>query len=185
MPQELILTDAGWDRVSYEQACTYFSKEDVDTWWAKVSENWEVVDILREVGLDPALAEDADFLENTDILALHPAHLDLITARACYGPHRWLAILSLPLYDGPFFQQHEEQAIALGLALRDTLGLECAVVNDNKDAVRAVRQRHPDVAIVWKRRQFVRDAHALSLTTANRILVDPVYQSCFRAFLSD
>ena len=60
MSQELILTDAGWDRVSYEQACTYFSKEDVDTWWAKVSENWEVVDILHEVGLDPALAEDAE-----------------------------------------------------------------------------------------------------------------------------
>ena len=184
MSQELILTDAGWDRVSYTQACAYFSKEDVDTWWAKVSENWEVEDILREVGLDPALAEDADFLENTDLLALHPAHLDLITARACYGSHRWIAIVSLPLRN-PFFQQHEEQAIALGLALRDALGVEGTVVNDNKDAVRAMRARHPDAAIVWKRRQFVRDAHALSLTTANRVLVDPVYQTHFRAFLSE
>ncbi len=169
-----IQTDAGWDRAPYARARAYFSERAVADGWERYLDGWDLADVLaHELGLDPALADDEDFLN--DFWSLRSPTVEIATARACHGPHRWLAVVALPYPgSGVLFERFEQKAIQLGVALRSELGLNCPVVNDNKDAVRALRARYPDIQ--WRRRRHVRRADALSLDTATRVFLDSSYR---------
>ncbi|MCB1777282.1 MAG: hypothetical protein KDI50_07590 [Candidatus Competibacteraceae bacterium] len=172
--QAIIQTDAGWDHVSYEQACGFFSEQAVHAWWERcVYPDIPFVDLAAAVGQTPEEAENNGLcIDAATARSLYPKTVDIVTARACVGEHRWIAVVALP-YPAPNFTAHEQKAIQLGVALRHELAQPYRIINDNKDAVCAMQRRYSDIS--WRRRQQVREAHRLSLAQATRLWVDPVY----------
>ena len=101
-----------------------------------------------------------------------PEHVSVIVAKACYHDKKWISVLSLP--DGtPFFTNHEKKAILLGVKLRTELNLNIPIVNDNRDAVKELKELYPDIQ--WARRNKTRVAHKLSLNNATRVVKRRLY----------
>ena len=47
-----ILCDAGWEKISFEKACEFFSPEVVREWYSSYWEEADISDLSAELGID-------------------------------------------------------------------------------------------------------------------------------------
>lgn len=159
-----VITDAGWDTLSYAEALRYFPEPEIRAWWTAHTEALELEHICEDLGI--AVPAEDDEAQIEAIWEMLPSQISVITARACYQDQRWASVLSLP-EDGFFSARFERQALLLGILLREALGLDIAVVNDNRGVVKALRPHYH--RIHWTPK--VNAAHKLTLRDA--ILIQP------------
>jgi hypothetical protein len=170
-----IVTDCGWFRVSIERARELCSDEVID-------ESVEAeLDILRELADESQFSEDGAFLGEVSTLSL-------ICAKAVYRAHRIVHVIG-PVVTGErrrivgvieagrdVVHIAEYESIRLGLWLREQLGTDAVVINDNSVMCKRAREllgaqgkrkRH---LVRWRRRSAVEVAHRLQIEHATRVI---------------
>lgn len=162
---EAIITDAGWDSLSYEQALCYFSAEELERRWLEYTEEMEIEDICKMLGVEIPDLEDDEAMDA--MWSLRPKSISVVTAKACYQEKKWIAVVALG-YEWRPFEDHERKAIQLGIQLRADLHLDLPVVNDNRDAVILMRKKYPNIQ--WARRNRTKQAHNLKLSQPSEIV---------------
>lgn len=169
---DTIITDAGWQNISYEEAVTIFSEKELFDYWQKVIEDLDVDDIALELGF--SLSDyDVNSIEYENIIDeiydKKPMNVSVIVAKAVYKEHKLVSIISLPTFE-PDFSVHESKSIVLGLMLQKELGEEIEIVNDCKTSVLKFRTELGLLSIFWARRNNTKKAHNLKIEQANRIV---------------
>ncbi|MEM1395284.1 MAG: hypothetical protein AAGG00_18720 [Cyanobacteria bacterium P01_H01_bin.150] len=164
-----ILCDAGWEKISFEKACEFFSPEVVREWYSSYWEEADISDLSAELGIDINQLDDQDlekFLESYDWT---PKEVNVVVAKAIYENHRWIRVLTIstPEFEEYIFQNHEMEAIYLGIHLRNYLKLDIPVINDCKNAVRYLYGRYPNIG--WQSRKCVKAAHNLKISQATQL----------------
>lgn len=149
-----IITDAGWEKLPYQAALTWFRPDELMAWWAYTLE--QVVEEQLWLDMDP---DDVDANDQ-------PQFVQTIVAKAVFRQHKWLQIATL--HDWWLFRdEYEEHAIRFGVRLRQSLGRqELEIINDNKKAVTRLRKEYSGIR--WRRRSAVRAAHALRRQDATK-----------------
>lgn len=161
-----IVTDAGIETIAYNDALEFFTEQKIRSWWLEITENWELDLLFDELEISIDLDNEEaveEFLENYNTL---PKTVALICARAVCGKEKWIKILRLSPY-GLFQSSYEEEAIMLGVKLRDYLQEDLLIINDNKDAVKKLKPTIPN--LFWQRRNKVEKADKLRLNAATKI----------------
>ncbi|BAZ12146.1 hypothetical protein NIES4071_39740 [Calothrix sp. NIES-4071] len=163
-----IITDAGWKKLSFEQACQYFKAEEIKEWYSSYWEGADTSDLFAELGVDIDVEDSFsvdNFFENFDWA---PKTVDVIVAKAVYANHAWVRVLQYELTwrAEVCFDYHEREAILLGVHMRKQLGLDIPVINDNTNAVRSTLGY---TNIGWQPRKGVAAAHKLSISKATKI----------------
>lgn len=164
-----IVTDAGWEKMTFEEACRFFRPEEIRDWYASYWSGTDISDLLVEIGvnLDSDDKEAVDnFLENYDWT---PNEVQVVVAKAIYENHSWARVLTIstPDMEEYCFQNHEMEAIYLGIHLRKYLNLDIPIINDCKNAVRYLHGRYPNVG--WQPRNCVTKAHKLKISQATKV----------------
>lgn len=174
-----IITDAGWETLDFAKAREFFSLSDLQDWYESRwsgGDYWELLAELEQ-DIDPNDEEaEEQFFEKYDWT---PKTVDVIVAKAVYKNYAWVRLLSLATGsvadEEPYFQHWEEEAILLGIHLREHIGLHIAVINDCKDAVRNQANRYSD--IYWLSRKWVKKAHNLKVNQASKIYTESIWES--------
>lgn len=164
-----IVTDAGWEKMTFETACQFFTPEEIRDWYASYWEGADISNLLVEIGVN--LDSDDDeavekFLENYDWT---PKVVEVVVAKAIYENHSWARVLTISTHEMEdyYFQNHEMEAIYLGIHLRKCLNLDISVINDCKNAVRDLYGRYPNIG--WQPRNCVTKAHKLKIFQATKV----------------
>lgn len=119
--------------------------------------------------------------------------MDVVTAKAVFNSeYKWIKVITLidRWQVGMYIDSYEKEAIELGLQLKKELGNEnLIIVNDNQHAVAEVngmsyyqwelmedflniRDEKESFEILWSPREFVREAHKLTIDKATKVF-DP------------
>lgn len=164
-----IVTDAGWEKITFEQVCRFFQPEEVRDWYASNWEGADISDLFVELGINMDLddAEAVDkFLESYDWT---PKEVNVVVAKAIYENSAWARVLTIstPELEEYCFHNHEMEAILLGVHMRDYLNLNVPVINDCKDAVRYLHSKYTNVG--WQPRKCVASAHSLKISQATKV----------------
>lgn len=167
-----IVTDAGWERLTFAEACQYFPAEEIRDWYQQNWENADLEYLIDDLEIDLDLEDDEAvdrFLETYDWT---PKTIQIIVAKAVYQDHAWARplVMAIPEWDSYLFENHEAQALLLGIYMKEQLNLEIPVINDCQNAVRCF-WGIPEL-IAWKPRNFVRSAHALKISKATRVVTE-------------
>lgn len=163
-----ITTDAGWERISFDDAAKFFSNQTIQDWHESFIEGFDdISDLLLAQGVDIDLEDKAavdNFLDN-----YKPQHINVVIAKAVYNIHSWARVLliSTPEDEEYYFHNHEIEAIRLGIGLRRYLNLDIPVINDCQDAVRYLQGKYPNIA--WQPRHCVSVAHRLKIAQATKV----------------
>ncbi|MEH2001242.1 MAG: hypothetical protein V7L00_21250 [Nostoc sp.] len=163
-----ITTDAGWERISFDDAAKFFSNQTIQDWHESFIEGFDdISDLLLAQGVDIDLEDEAavdNFLDN-----YKPQHINVVIAKAVYNIHSWARVLliSTPEDEEYYFHNHEIEAIRLGIGLRRYLNLDIPVINDCQDAVRYLQGKYPNIA--WQPRHCVSVAHRLKIAQATKV----------------
>lgn len=164
-----IVTDAGWEKITFEQASNFFKPEEVKDWYASFWSGADISNLLVEldvnVDLDDEEAVDK-FLESYDWT---PKEVNLVVAKAIYENYAWARVLTIstPDIEEYYFQNYEMEAILLGIHMRNYFNLNVPVINDCKDAVRYLYGKYPNVG--WQPRKCVASAHCLKISQATKV----------------
>ncbi len=160
---DAIFTDAGWATLSYQEALQHFAKEEIEAWWLDYTSEIGIEDLCEELEIDPPNEDDEDAIAT---VVASPKSVSAIIAKACYGQQKWVSVIALP--DGtPFFDKHEKKGILLGTQLREELSLDVPVVNDNRNAVKEMKEKYPNIK--WARRGRTKAAHNFSFEEATLV----------------
>jgi hypothetical protein len=163
-----ITTDAGWEKISFDDAAKFFSTQTIQDWHESFIEGFDdISDLLLAQGVDIDLEDEAavdKFLDN-----YKPQHINVVIAKAVYNIHSWARVLliSTPEDEEYYFHNHEIEAIRLGIGLRRYLNLDIPVINDCQDAVRYLQGKYPNIA--WQPRHCVSVAHRLKIAQATKV----------------
>ncbi|MEH1945367.1 MAG: hypothetical protein V7L01_34865 [Nostoc sp.] len=163
-----ITTDAGWEKISFDDAAKFFSNQTIQDWHESFIEGFDdISDLLLAQGVDIDLEDEAavdNFLDN-----YKPQHINVVIAKAVYNIHSWARVLliSTPEDEEYYFHNHEIEAIRLGIGLRRYLNLDIPVINDCQDAVRYLQGKYPNIA--WQPRHCVSVAHRLKIAQATKV----------------
>lgn len=157
----------GWESLRWSEAIQLGGAEAMAAWWrSHIDANFDDYLSAEE------LPGGGDIY--TDIYA-PPEQVSWMVAKAVYANERWLLWL-WPVEEGDprLVTWAECQAIWLGVAMAETMGLDIAIVNDSKDAVRdhcggRTSWKNGRPGIVWRRRQCVTQAHRLSRKDATKV----------------
>jgi hypothetical protein len=192
---DVIVTDAGFDTVTYQLALKSFSWYEITNWWEWVlgEEEWGELD----EELPMRTPSDNEILLLIEKLLLKfdwlPQRVDVLTARAVLNDdYQWVKLIMLK--DNTFcfneiFAQFEGEAISLGIKMRSELNNEnLVIVNDNQDAVLRMQSPRFDdwdegyfeiedeseivlayPKIYWMPRKYVGLADRLTVEQATRI----------------
>ncbi|MGJ5632545.1 hypothetical protein [Nostoc sp. CALU 1950] len=163
-----ITTDAGWEKILFDDAAKFFSNQTIQDWHESFIEGFDdISDLLLAQGVDIDLEDEAavdNFLDN-----YKPQHINVVIAKAVYNIHSWARVLliSTPEDEEYYFHNHEIEAIRLGIGLRRYLNLDIPVINDCQDAVRYLQGKYPNIA--WQPRHCVSVAHRLKIAQATKV----------------
>ncbi|MGC9527093.1 MAG: hypothetical protein ACP5D7_16300 [Limnospira sp.] len=166
-----IVTDAGWERLTFAEACQYFPAEEIREWY---QQNWQDADLeylIDDLEIDLDLEDDEAverFLETYDWT---PTTLEIIVAKAVYQDHAWARplVMAWREWDSEIFESYESQALSLGIYMREQLNLDIPVINDCQKAVIWFSGYS---FVGWQRRRFVKPAHALKISKATRVVTE-------------
>ncbi|MBW4629018.1 MAG: hypothetical protein KME49_26795 [Brasilonema octagenarum HA4186-MV1] len=166
---DAIITDAGWEKIPFEEACKFFSPEEIRDWYASYWEGADISDLFAEFDVDVDLDDEEaveKFLETYDWT---PKEINVVVAKAVYKNHAWarVLIISTPDIEGYCFQNYEMEAIRLGVQMRKHLDLDIPVINDSLDAVRHLYGEYSNIG--WQPRKYVGKAHSLKMSQATKI----------------
>jgi hypothetical protein len=164
-----ILTDAGWEKMTFEEACQFFAPEEIRDWYVSCYSHTDISHLIVDMNLDIDLEDDEaveNFLSNHDWI---PKEVQVVVAKAIYENHYWARVLtvSTPDMEESYFQNYEIEAIYLGIHLRKYLNLDIPIINDCKNAVRYLFGRYPNIG--WQPRNFVTKAHKLKTYQATMV----------------
>ncbi|MDZ8226703.1 hypothetical protein [Nostoc sp. ChiVER01] len=164
-----IVTDAGWEKISFEEARKLFSPETFQEWYELFLENTDISEILSESNVDIDLDDESaidKFLQRSNWT---PKQVNLVVAKAIYKNHAWVRalLISTPDVEEPYFQNYEMEAIHLGVQLRKYIKEDIPVINDCKDAVRHLYGRY--ALIGWQPKNCVTAAHNLKISQATKV----------------
>ena len=100
-----IVTDAGWEKISFEEARKLFSPETFQEWYELFLENTDISEILSESNVDIDLDDESaidKFLQRSNWT---PKQVNLVVAKAIYKNHAWVRVLliSTPDVEEPYF----------------------------------------------------------------------------------
>ena len=134
--QTTILTDAGWDTVTYDEALAWFCAGELKKWWAHT---------LDEIAEERLLLDMDHYAHGcTD----QPRIVDVIVAKAAFCDDKWFQFVALTDWS-LFRSEYEVSAIRLGMKLREFLERpDLQIVNDNKPAVKSARKECSGV--IWQ-----------------------------------
>lgn len=79
-----IVTDAGWEKISFEEARKLFSPETFQEWYELFLENTDISEILSESNVDIDLDDESaidNFLQRSNWA---PKQVNLVVAKAIY-----------------------------------------------------------------------------------------------------
>ena len=170
--EETIVTDAGFQTISYNEALMIFSEKELFNYWQKEIEDLEVEEIAVKLGITLS-NNDVNTTEYENIIneiySTNPINITVIVAKAVYKEHKLISIVSLPTFEQDF-SVHESKSIILGLMLKKELAQEIIIVNDCKPAVLKLRSELGSSSIFWVRRNNTKKAHNLKIEKGNRIV---------------
>lgn len=171
---EQITTDAGWEKISFDQAPQFFSSQTIQDWRESFIEGIDdISDLISAQGVDIDLDDDAaidKFLDN-----YKPQQINVVVAKAVYDIHFWVRILTIstPEDEEYYFHNHEIEAVRLGIQLRKHLNLDIPVINDCQDAVRYLSGQYPNIG--WQPRHCVSIAHKLKIAQATKVYTEQTW----------
>lgn len=169
---DFIVTDSGFEVLSYQDASKFFSEKEIFDYWQKEIEYLEVDEIALKLGVSLS-NYDIDTIEYENIINeiynKNPIHITVVVAKAIYKEHKWISVISLPTFEADFSEQ-ESKSIRLGLLLQKELGKKIEIINDCKSAVLKLRSELALSSILWTRRNNTKKAHNLKMEQANRII---------------
>ena len=141
-----IVTDAGWEIISFDEACKYFSPEEIREWYSSYWSGADITNLFAELEVDIDLENEEALDKFLDTYDWTPKKVNVVVAKAVYESNAWTRVLTIstPEEEEYNFENHEEQAILLGVQMRKHLGLDILVINDCKNAVRRVHQTISD-----------------------------------------
>jgi hypothetical protein len=94
---DAIITDAGFESISYKLATQFFSASDIQYWWTSVAglDQCEAIELEKQI--IQSKADDwqivQEFLSTFDWL---PEKIDVVTARAVFTPaYQWVKVIEL------------------------------------------------------------------------------------------
>ncbi|GAA6620136.1 hypothetical protein NUACC26_059520 [Scytonema sp. NUACC26] len=167
---DFISTDAGWEELTFLQACNYFSPEEIRDWYQQYWEGAELAELLVELDVDIDLDNEEAVDKFFETYDWTQQSVQVVVAKAVYDSHRWTLVtaISTPWMEERCFENHEHTAIELGIHLRRYLNRDSLpIVNDSQDAVRRARWHYKNIG--WLPRKAVKDAHNLKLQQASKI----------------
>ncbi len=172
-----IVTDAGWEIISFDEACKYFSPEEIREWYSSYWSGADITNLFAELEVDIDLENEEALDKFLDTYDWTPKKVNVVVAKAVYESNAWTRVLTIstPEFEEYNFENHEEQAILLGVQMRKHLGLDILVINDCKNAVRRVRRQYPTIG--WQPRKCVRAAHNLKISQATKVYNEQVWES--------
>ncbi|BAY73296.1 hypothetical protein NIES23_61240 (plasmid) [Trichormus variabilis NIES-23] len=163
-----ITTDAGWEKISFDDATQFFSTQSIQDWRESFVESLDdISDLISAQGVDIDLEDEVavdKFLDN-----YKPQQFNVVVAKAVYDIHSWVRILTIstPEDEEYYFHNHEIEAIRLGIGLRRHLNLDIPVINDCQNAVRYLQGKYPNIG--WQPRNCVSVAHRLKIAQATKV----------------
>ena len=163
-----ITTDAGWEKISFDDAAKFFSNQTIQDWHESFIEGFDdISDLLLAQGIDIDLEDEAAVDKFLD--SYKPQHINVVIAKAVYNIHSWarVPLISTPEDEEYYFHNHEIEAIRLGIGLRRYLNLYIPVINDCQNAVRYLQGKYPNIA--WQPRHCVSVAHRLKIAQATKV----------------
>lgn len=187
---DFIVTDAGFDTISYELALLYFTIEDIINWWEFIidfddlteaeCELWD--NILPHNYYEKKLDYQEMFNQIINQFEFIPKQVSVATARAVFNSeYQWVKIIDIiDKYDIiQNIDNYEEEAIKLGLKMRTELEDEnLVIINDNKHAVANINSYsfymsdydfQNKLKVVWTPRKSVKIADKLTVGEATKI----------------
>lgn len=164
-----IVTDAGWEKMTFEEACRFFRPEEIRDWYESYWSGADLPDLLVEIGVALDLNDEKvveKFIENYDWT---PKEVQVVVAKAIYENHAWVRVLAIstPEMEEYCFHNHEMEAVYLGMHLRKYLNLDIPVINDCKNAVRHLYRSYEKIG--WQPRNCVTKAHKLKIYQASKV----------------
>ncbi|MEH1997158.1 hypothetical protein [Nostoc sp.] len=160
-----IVTDAGWEKISFEEARKLFSPETFQEWYELFLENTDISEILSESNVDIDLDDESvidNFLQRSNWA---PKQVNLVVAKAIYKNYAWVRglLISTPDAEEPYFHNYEMEAIRLGIQLRKYIKQDIPVINDCKDAVRHLHGRY--TLIGWQPRNCLTSSQPKNISS--------------------
>lgn len=183
---DFIVTDAGFDSISYELALLYFSLEDIINWWESIIDYDELTEDEAELWDNISsynyYSKTLNYLEIINQYEFIPKQISVVTARAVFSPdYQWVKIIDIIDKEDILEQidRYEEEAIKLGLKMRAELKDEnLVIINDNKHAVAYINgcsfyvpdsDFQNELKVVWTPRKNVKIADKLTVEEATKI----------------
>lgn len=187
---DFIVTDAGFDTISYELALLYFTIEDIINWWESIIDfddlteaEWELWDNILP---DNYYKKDLDYQiilnEIINQCEFIPKQVSVATARAVFNSeYQWVKIIDIiDKYEiERYIDSYEAEAIKLGLKMRTELTDEnLVIINDNQYAVANINSHSfymsdydfkNKLKVVWTPRKSVKIADKLTVGKATKI----------------
>lgn len=166
-----IITDAGFEEISYKDALEYFTEKEISNYWQNNIKDLEVEEIAIELGITlPIQKNNEDVYQEAleEMFEMMPNNIQVILAKAVYKEKNWVSVLSLPTFESDF-SRHEYKSIILGLMLQKELNQDLEIVNDCKSAVLRFKN-NSNLSIFWSKRNNTKKAHNLRLFNANKII---------------
>jgi hypothetical protein len=171
-----IVTDAGWDKIAFDDAPKFFTRQTIQDWYESFLAELDIFQLVQESTINVDLEDEQavdEFLANYNHT---PQELSLVVAKAVYQHYAWVRVLliSTPDVEEHYFQNHEMEAIRLGIHLRNYLNEEIPVINDCLDAVRYFYGRYPNIN--WQPRKYVSAAYKLKISQATQIYNEQAWE---------
>lgn len=163
-----IVTDAGWEKIPFEDATKFFTLQTLNDWRESFLESVDIDDLISSQELDIDLDDNAAVDKFLD--GYSPSEVNVVVAKAVYDTYAWVRVLliSNPDDEEYYFHNHEMEAIRLGVHLRKYLNdNSILIINDCQDAVRYLHGRYPNIG--WQPRNCVSIAHQLKIAQATKV----------------